>query len=115
MEGLAFMHENKIIHRDLKSENILINSKGVLKYADFGLARDLVPEIVNEKGQKQMYRYTKKVVTQYYRPPEVCLLDPCYTEKVDVWSAACVLAELISRRPLFPGTSELDQLPCIFR
>ena len=108
MEGLAYMHRHKIIHRDIKSENILISSKGVLKYADFGLARDLMPEVTSHGGQRQMPRYTKKVVTQYYRPPEVCLLDPQYTEKVDVWSAACVLAELISRRPLFPGTSELD-------
>ena len=109
------MHKNKIIHRDIKSENILVNSKGVLKYADFGLARDIMPEQTNESGQKQAYRYTKKVVTQYYRPPEVCMLDPHYSEKVDVWSAGCVLAELISRKPIFPGKTELDQLPCIFR
>ena len=60
-------------------------------------------------------RYTKRVVTPYYRPPENCLLDPCYDEKVDVWSTACVFAELFTKRPLFKGTSELDQLHCIFK
>ena len=74
-----------------------------------------MPEFVNERGQVKKYNYTKKVVTQFYRPPEVCLENPQYNEKVDVWSAGCVLAELISRKPLFPGISELDQLPCIFR
>ena len=108
MEGLVFMHKKRIIHRDIKSENILINAKGELKYADFGLARDLMQDLQGQKGERIPAHYTKKVVTQFYRPPEVCLEDPCYNEKVDVWSAGCVLAELISRRPIFPGTSELD-------
>ena len=63
---------------------------------------------IDTKGERRPAQYTRKVVTQFYRPPEVCLGDPQYNEKVDVWSAGCVLAELISRRPIFPGTSELD-------
>lgn len=116
MTGLIFMHRNRIIHRDIKSENILVSTDGVLKFADFGLARDLYPPTYNEStGKMQPARYTRKVVTPYYRPPEVCLMDPFYDEKVDVWSTACVFAELLSKRPLFRGTSELDQLPCIFK
>ena len=60
-------------------------------------------------------RYTKRVVTPFYRPPEVCILDPYYDERVDVWSTACVFAELFIKRPLFRGTSELDQLSVIFK
>ena len=116
MDGLLFMHQNSIIHRDIKSENLLVNTQGVLKYADFGLARDLFKPFYNEKtGKWDPVRYTKRVVTPYYRPPEVCLQEPCYDEKVDVWSTACVFAELFTKRPLFKGTSELDQLHCIFK
>ena len=71
------MHKQKIIHRDIKSENILMNTKGELKYADFGLARDLIAPTIDEKTGKTIYaRYTKRVVTPFYRPPEVCLQDP---------------------------------------
>ena len=59
--------------------------------------------------------YTKRVVTPYYRPPEICLLESHYDEKVDIWSTACVFAELLIRRQLFRGNSELDQLVCIMK
>ena len=100
LQGLAFMHQSGVIHRDVKSENILIDSKGNVKFADFGLARDVVYD--------PSMRYTQRVVTRYYRAPEVCLQDAHYSTKIDVWSAACVFAELISRQPLFPGESELE-------
>ena len=116
MDGLVFMHRSQIIHRDVKSENILINTDGCLKFADFGLARDLIKPVFDDKtGKYHLPSYTKKVVTPYYRPPEVCLLEPHYDEKVDVWSTGCVFAELIIRRPLFRGTSDLDQLNCILK
>ena len=116
MDGLLFMHKNNIIHRDIKSENLLVNTQGVLKYADFGLARDLFkPQFNEKKGTWDLPQYTRRVVTPYYRPPEVCLLFPCYDEKVDIWSTACVFAELFTKRPLFKGTSELDQMHCIFK
>ena len=101
MEGLAFMHRKRIIHRDVKSENILVSASAELKFADFGLARDLLPAVMNPS-------YTRTVCTPYYRPPEVCLKDPHYDEKVDIWSTGCVFAEFFCRMPLFRGTSELD-------
>ena len=74
MEGLVFMHRNRIIHRDIKSENILVSPEGVLKFADFGLARDFARSHFDERTGKMIPgRYTKRVVTPYYRPPEVCL------------------------------------------
>jgi len=74
MDGLVYMHKKNIIHRDIKSENILANANGVLKHADFGLARDLMPPFQNELNGKMMNpRYTRRVCTPYYRPPEVCL------------------------------------------
>lgn len=94
------MHKKNVIHRDVKSENILIDSKGQIKFADFGLARDFVYDI--------SMRYTQRVVTRYYRAPEVCLEDAYYSSKIDVWSAGCVFAELIAKRPMFPGKSDLD-------
>jgi serine/threonine protein kinase len=109
MDGLVFMHKNRIIHRDIKSENILVSIQGVLKFADFGLARDLVQPMNAEQAMKmQPPSYTKIVVTPYYRPPENCLQTRHYDEKVDVWSTACVFAELLIKRPLFRGNSELD-------
>ena len=110
------MHSKNIIHRDIKNANILVSAKGELKFADFGLARDLKPDYVDERtGQVMKFRYTPKVVTQFYRPPENCLLTHNYNEKVDIWSCACVFAELIAKKPLFRSTTELDHLPCILR
>jgi len=104
--GIDYCHRRRIIHRDLKPQNLLINSKGVLKIADFGLARE--------------YRfpipvYTHEIVTLWYRPPCILLGSPKYTTAVDIWSAGTILAEMICKRPLFPGDSEIDQLFCIFR
>ena len=109
------MHRRNLIHRDIKGGNILIDSNGVLKLADFGLARDLKPEVVLLNSEKQPLRFmfTTKVVTRWYRAPEVALEDPFYTAKIDIWSIGCVFAELISRRPVFAAKSDLDLLPTI--
>ncbi|XP_042911971.1 cyclin-dependent kinase 4 [Parasteatoda tepidariorum] len=103
LNGLDFLHFNRVLHRDLKPQNVLISNKGIVKLADFGLAR-----IYSEK-----IPLTSVVVTLWYRPPEV-LLAQSYATAVDVWSAGCIFAELYRLKPLFPGENDADQLAKIF-
>lgn len=106
LQGIAFCHTNRVLHRDLKPQNLLINSKGVLKLADFGLARAFgIP--VNT--------FSNEVVTLWYRAPDVLLGSRTYNTSIDIWSAGCIMAEMFSGRPLFPGTTNEDQLVRIFR
>jgi serine/threonine protein kinase len=106
LRGIAFCHENRVLHRDLKPQNLLINSKGQLKLADFGLARAFgIP--VNT--------FSNEVVTLWYRAPDVLLGSRMYNTSIDIWSAGCIMAELYTGRPLFPGTTNEDQLQRIFR
>ena len=105
LRGLAFCHENRILHRDLKPQNLLINTQGHLKLADFGLARAFgIP--VNT--------FSSEVVTLWYRAVDVLLGSKSYTTSIDMWSAGCILAELYTTRPLFPGKDDKDQLQMIF-
>jgi len=101
--GVDFLHSHRIVHRDIKPQNILLSNDGTLKLADFGLAR--------------IYDFnallTSTVVTLWYRAPEV-LLGTSYATPVDIWSCGCILAELFTRKPLFPGKHETDQLSGIF-
>ncbi|CAO1326740.1 unnamed protein product [Diamesa tonsa] len=103
LNGIDFLHSHRIIHRDLKPSNLLISSSGQLKIADFGLAKTYDFEM----------RLTSIVVTLWYRAPEV-LLSQSYNSSVDVWSVACIMAEMFSKRAIFPGTSEGNQLGKIF-
>lgn len=104
--GIAFCHENRVLHRDLKPQNLLINTKGQLKLADFGLARAFgIP--VNT--------FSNEVVTLWYRAPDVLLGSRTYNTSIDIWSAGCIMAEMYTGRPLFPGTTNEDQLQKIFR
>ena len=106
LRGTAFCHENRVLHRDLKPQNLLINSKGQLKLADFGLARAFgIP--VNT--------FSNEVVTLWYRAPDVLLGSRTYNTSIDIWSAGCIMAEMYTGRPLFPGTTNEDQLQKIFR
>lgn len=106
LQAILFCHQRRVIHRDLKPQNLLIDSRGIIKLADFGLARALcVPVRV----------YTHEVVTLWYRAPEVLLGSPRYSTPVDIWSIGCIFAEMASRRPVFRGDSEIDQLFRIFR
>jgi cyclin-dependent kinase 1 len=106
LDAMTFCHQRRVIHRDLKPQNLLIDSKGSIKLADFGLARALcIPVRV----------YTHEVVTLWYRAPEVLLGSPRYSTPVDIWSIGCIFAEMLSKRPLFRGDSEIDQLFRIFR
>jgi len=106
LRGIAFCHENRILHRDLKPQNLLINKKGQLKLADFGLARAFgIP--VNT--------FSNEVVTLWYRAPDVLLGSRTYNTSIDIWSAGCIMAEMYTGRPLFPGTTNEDQINKIFR
>jgi len=106
LKGLVFCHQHRIFHRDLKPQNLLVDQHGILKIADFGLARAFgVP----------LPTYTHEVLTLWYRPPEILLGGKKYSLAVDMWSVACIFAEMVTGRPLFPGDSEIDQLFKIFK
>jgi len=106
LRGVAFCHHHRVLHRDLKPQNLLINREGELKLADFGLARAFgIP----------VRSYTHEVVTLWYRAPDVLMGSRKYSTPVDIWSIGCIFAEMSNGRPLIMGTSEGDQLDRIFR
>ncbi|THD28676.1 Cell division protein kinase 9-B [Fasciola hepatica] len=109
--GLDFLHKNNVLHRDLKKSNISIDRKGVLKIADFGLARLTMTSVCPERPS----RYTGRVVTLWYRPPEILLNDRYYGRPVDMWGAGCIMAELWTRYPIMQGENELAQLNLIIQ
>uniref|UniRef100_H2Z0W3 Protein kinase domain-containing protein n=1 Tax=Ciona savignyi TaxID=51511 RepID=H2Z0W3_CIOSA len=104
LEGLFYIHRNKILHRDMKAANILITKNGVLKLADFGLARAFS---YTKTGQAN--RYTNRVVTLWYRPPELLLGDRDYGPPIDLWGAGCIMTEMWTRSPIMQGHTEQQQ------
>lgn len=111
LEGLVYLHDNWILHRDLKMSNILYNRNGQVKIADFGLTREYT---------SPLRPFTPKVVTLWYRAPELLLCDPnlqkiSYSTGVDMWAVGCLFGELLLGKPLFPGRNELDQIVQIFQ
>ncbi|XP_063388389.1 cyclin-dependent kinase 2-like [Cydia fagiglandana] len=104
--GLAYCHAARVLHRDLKPQNLLVDTAGRIKLADFGLARAFALPV---------RAYTHEVVTLWYRAPEILLGAKFYSTAVDVWSLGCIYAEMMSGRTLFPGDSEIDQLFRVFR
>lgn len=106
LRAVAHLHDNWILHRDLKTSNLLLSHKGILKVGDFGLAREYGSPLKN---------YTPIVVTLWYRAPELLLCCKEYSTPIDVWSVGCIFAEFLSFQPLFPGKSEVDQLNRIFK
>lgn len=106
LKGIMFCHDNRVLHRDLKPQNLLISVKGELKLGDFGLARAFgIP----------FNTFSNEVVTLWYRPPDVLLGSRAYTTSIDIWSAGCIFAEMCTGKPLFPGSANDDQLLKIFR
>uniref|UniRef100_A0A2A4JDH3 non-specific serine/threonine protein kinase n=1 Tax=Heliothis virescens TaxID=7102 RepID=A0A2A4JDH3_HELVI len=100
LQGLAHMHRHGFFHRDLKPENLLCAGPELVKIADLGLAREV----------RSRPPYTDYVSTRWYRAPEVLLHDTRYGAPIDLWALGCIMAELYTCRPLFPGNSEIDQL-----
>uniref|UniRef100_A0A914Y617 Protein kinase domain-containing protein n=1 Tax=Panagrolaimus superbus TaxID=310955 RepID=A0A914Y617_9BILA len=109
-EGLAYIHSCKVLHRDMKTANILVSKDGVLKLADFGLAR-LMINTSDPDGKC----YTNRVVTMWYRPPELLFGERCYSEEIDVWGAGCIMAEFWTKTPILQGNGELNQLDLIVK
>nr|XP_020746738.1 serine/threonine-protein kinase MAK isoform X2 [Odocoileus virginianus texanus] len=100
LQGLAFIHKHGFFHRDMKPENLLCMGPELVKIADFGLAREL----------RSQPPYTDYVSTRWYRAPEVLLRSSAYSSPIDVWAVGSIMAELYTLRPLFPGTSEVDEI-----
>lgn len=106
LRAIGHLHDNWILHRDLKTSNLLLSHNGILKVGDFGLAR--------EYGSP-LKPYTPIVVTLWYRAPELLLGQKEYSTHIDVWSIGCILAELVQMKPLFCGKSEQDQLHLMYK
>ncbi|XP_077299733.1 cyclin-dependent kinase 20-like [Arctopsyche grandis] len=105
LKGVHYLHAHNIMHRDIKPANLLINSKGILKIADLGLAR----LFWNEGGRP----YSHQVATRWYRAPELLYGARYYDQSVDLWAVGCVVAELINTKPLFQGESDIEQLAIV--
>jgi CTD kinase subunit alpha len=106
-EGLDYLHRRGVLHRDIKAANILVSNTGQLKLADFGLARFY--------AKRRQQDYTNRVITIWYRPPELLLGETQYGPAVDIWSAACVMVEIFTKHAIFPGDGhEINQLEKIY-
>ncbi|KAJ1912338.1 kinase subunit of RNA polymerase II carboxy-terminal domain kinase I [Tieghemiomyces parasiticus] len=107
LSGLAYLHGQGVLHRDIKGSNLLLNRQGQLKFADFGLARHF--------DHARMHDYTNRVITLWYRPPELLLGATLYGPPADVWGLGCLMLELFTRKAAFTGTDEISQLESIYR
>lgn len=106
LEGVKYLHDNWVLHRDLKTSNLLLSKDGELKICDFGLSRQY---------GSPLKPYTQLVVTLWYRAPEILLGAKEYSTAIDMWSVGCIMAELLAKEPLFKGKTEVEQLDKIFK
>ncbi|KAJ1889981.1 serine/threonine protein kinase, CMGC, CDC2/CDK sub, partial [Coemansia sp. IMI 209127] len=107
LEGTAYLHASRVMHRDMKASNLLINNEGQLFIADFGLARTFTP------GDKK--DMTRCVVTRWYRPPELLLGERKYSTAIDMWGVGCIFAEMLVGKPVFQGSTDLNQIEQVMR
>jgi mitogen-activated protein kinase 1/3 len=110
LRALKSIHSADIVHRDLKPANLLLNANCDLKVCDFGLARSVKTSV---PGGKEVGLMTEYVATRWYRAPEIMLSFKMYTKAIDIWAVGCILAELLTGRPLFPGRDYSHQLDLI--
>ncbi|KAL3516212.1 hypothetical protein ACH5RR_023114 [Cinchona calisaya] len=107
LSGLEHCHKRRVLHRDIKGSNLLLDNSGILRIADFGLATIFDPS--------HKHPMTSRVVTLWYRPPELLLGATDYNVGIDLWSAGCILAELLAGKPIMPGRTEVEQLHKIYK
>ncbi|CCH62330.1 hypothetical protein TBLA_0H00370 [Henningerozyma blattae CBS 6284] len=125
--GIDYLHDNFILHRDIKGSNILVNNKGILKITDFGLARKMklnynINNDDNSNKNNMQYSepppendYTNRVITLWYRPPELLMGTTNYSSEVDMWGCGCLLVELFNKTAIFQGINEIEQINSIFK
>jgi mitogen-activated protein kinase 15 len=109
VRALKYMHSGELVHRDLKPSNILLNADCLVKLCDFGLARSVAAntDVSQDSNSSFLSEY---IATRWFRSPELLLAYPLYSKGVDIWAVGCILGEMLTGKPVFPGTSTLDQL-----